>query len=381
MARAAGRSVTGRVCRIRARAGASVSRAQPVHGREGGIVSPAVPGSHRCLPGSLGGQDLGQVGLRAGLRQRVAGRRLREAAHQVRRLQPPAAGAAVGFGDLRPPGRQANGRRLSAAGRRHLPLPGSRFRRGRVAAGRAGVRAVLRRAGRAGGAGNFALGPGRACLGVLRRACVGARCPAPGHRHHQPHLRAHPATEAGVLRPLVSQPGHDAQGRVRQPDRAAAAEAPARKRLQRVCGCRAAAARRPVGLSRVHPAHGPARHRADHPARHRRRSPAGRDVHRRRGSGHALEAPVQFVHQAGGHHAPVVDRDAGQPDLLREERAAPGAGQSADPPGGLPEPRVLQGPGHAHVGVGQAPRHRQRRELPAAHRACRAVAWTQHLPC
>ncbi len=104
--------------------------------------------------------------------------------------------------------------------------------------GRPGVHAVLRRAWRAGGAGNFALRPGRACLGVLRRACVGARCPAPGHRHHQPHLRAHPAAQAGVLRPLVSQPGHDAQGRVRQPDRAAAAEAPARKRLQRVCGCR-----------------------------------------------------------------------------------------------------------------------------------------------
>jgi hypothetical protein len=102
--------------------------------------------------------------------------------------------------------------------------------------------------GRAGGAGDFALGPGRACLGVLRRASVGARCPAPGYRHHQPYLRAHPAAQAGVLRPLVSQPGHDAQGRIRQPDRAAAAEAPARKRLQRVRRRRAAAAPRPVGL-------------------------------------------------------------------------------------------------------------------------------------
>ena len=35
-------------------------------------------------PSPLGEQDLGQVGLRTGLRQRVARRRLREATHQVR---------------------------------------------------------------------------------------------------------------------------------------------------------------------------------------------------------------------------------------------------------------------------------------------------------
>ena len=62
----------------------------------------------------------------------------------------------------------------------------------------------------------------------------GARCPAPGHGHHQPHLLAHPATQAGVLRPVVSQSGHDAQRRLRQPDRVAAAEEAPRKRLQRL---------------------------------------------------------------------------------------------------------------------------------------------------
>jgi hypothetical protein len=51
-------------------------------------------------------------------------------------------------------------------------------------------------------AGDFALRSGRACLGVLRRPGVSARCPAPGHGHHQPHLRTHPAAQAGVLRPL-----------------------------------------------------------------------------------------------------------------------------------------------------------------------------------
>lgn len=35
----------------------------------------------------------------------------------------------------------------------------------------------------------------------------GSRVSAPGHRPHQPHLRAHPAAQTGVLRPLVSQPG------------------------------------------------------------------------------------------------------------------------------------------------------------------------------
>lgn len=48
----------------------------------------------------------GKTSGKSGLRQRVAVRCLREAAHQMRRLQPPAAGAAVGFGDLRPPGRK-----------------------------------------------------------------------------------------------------------------------------------------------------------------------------------------------------------------------------------------------------------------------------------
>jgi hypothetical protein len=43
------------------------------------------------------------------------------------------------------------------------------------------------------------------------------------------HTCAHPATEAGVLRPAVSEPGHDAQGRLRQPDRLAVAETAARE--------------------------------------------------------------------------------------------------------------------------------------------------------
>ena len=51
-----------------------------------------------------------------------------------------------------------------------------------------------------------------------------------------------------------------------------------------------------------------------------------------------------------------------------------------DPAGCVPEPRVLQGPGDADVGMGQTPRHRQCRKLSAAHRVaarlprCRARA-------
>ncbi len=84
---------------------------------------------------------------------------------------------------------------------------------------------------------------------------------------------------------------------------------------------------------------------------------------RRRGS-----APAAPSKKLAGPDAGIAERDAGQPDLLREGATAAGAGEPPDPPGGIPESRVLQGTGDADVGVGQAARHRLRRELPAAHR-------------
>jgi hypothetical protein len=80
-------------------------------------------------------------------------------------------------------------------------------------------------------------GKGGARVGVLRQPRCRPGCPAPGHCHHQPYLRSHPATEAGILRPAVPEPGHDAQGRLRQPDRLAVAEVASREWLQRVRRC------------------------------------------------------------------------------------------------------------------------------------------------
>ena len=83
----------------------------------------------------------------------------------------------------------------------------------------------------------------------------------------------------------------------------------------------------------------------------------------------ALEAPEYVDHETGWANAEIPRSDAGQPDLLRKGAAAAATGQSTHPAGRLPESGVLQGPGHADVGLGQAAGHRLRRELPAAHRA------------
>ena len=113
--------------------------------------------------------------------------------------------------------------------RRHLQLSGCGLRRCRVARRRQGL----------------------SCSPVATWACPSRwKCPArakarmPGCSfrrtflramhvawalRYQPHLRPDPATEADLLRPLVSEPGHPAEGWLRQPDRVAAAEAPSRE--------------------------------------------------------------------------------------------------------------------------------------------------------
>lgn len=63
---------------------------------------------------------------------------------------------------------------------------------------------------------------------------VNLACRSPGCGHHQSHLFANPTIEVGVLRPPVSQSGHDAEGRLWLPDRVASAEGAAPERLQRV---------------------------------------------------------------------------------------------------------------------------------------------------
>lgn len=68
---------------------------------------------------------------------------------------------------------------------------------------------------------------------------------------------------------LFPQPGHDAQGRIRQPDRTATAEGTEGAGLQCFRRCRSAPVPRSVGVPRIHPANGGARHRADHPPGYR----------------------------------------------------------------------------------------------------------------
>lgn len=58
-----------------------------------------------------------QVGLLTSMRERVAGRRLRETASQVRRLRAPRADPGHGPDGLRPPRRPAHGRGVSAPDR------------------------------------------------------------------------------------------------------------------------------------------------------------------------------------------------------------------------------------------------------------------------
>ena len=155
------------------------------------------------------------------------------------------------------------------------------FRRSRVERGRSRLRRFVRRVRRPGCDRDFPLGKRGARLDLLHRACIGPGCASVGHCHHQPHLRAHPETETGVLRPPVSSSGHHAQGRLRQSDRLAAAEEGAGRRLHRVRRFRFAAASRPVGIPGIDPADVAAGHRAVDRAGHGRRASPRRDLYRR----------------------------------------------------------------------------------------------------
>jgi hypothetical protein len=242
--------------------------------RSSGGCFAAMPTSIRWL-GEQGRQDR----LFTSVRQRMAGRHLRKAAHQVLRLRKPAPGPADRSDPLRPSCRPSHRWRVSAADRRHVPLPGSGFRRRRMARRRAGVRTVLPRAWRSGRDGSLPLRQWCPCMGVLLIEDRGKGCTAARHGAYQPHLRSNQAAQAHLKRPAVSEPGHDAQRRLRQLDRAAASEGTPRKRGKRLRGRRPAAVSRPVGVSRFSKAHGTERRRADDPAGDRRLASSGRHLH------------------------------------------------------------------------------------------------------
>lgn len=113
----------------------------------------------------------GKTSGKSGLRQRVAVRCLREAAHQMRRLQPPAAGAAVGFGDLRPPGRKQTVGVYSCSPATSLASH-RRWKFGHLAGPRQANRALMRPIGRCRGEALMQATPRRA-TGASRRRTSG----------------------------------------------------------------------------------------------------------------------------------------------------------------------------------------------------------------
>lgn len=188
-----------------------------------GGCSVAAPMSTR----SMGKQDHWQVRVRPGLRERVATRRMRQAAYPMRRLQLPQPDSGIRVHHLQPSRRQAHHRCLPAAGGRHLPFSGCRFRRSDMAGRRPGFPRIVCRTGSAGRPGDLPFRQWRTRLGLLLREGASTRRTPSGNCHHQPYLRAHASTCAHFLRPTVPQSGHHAQGRVRKPHRPATTEASA----------------------------------------------------------------------------------------------------------------------------------------------------------
>ena len=190
---------------------------------------------------------------------------------------------------------------------------------------------------------------------------------------------------AGVVRPLLPEPGHAAAGRLRQPDRAAAAEAGPRDRATACSSTTTSSRGRTSGRS-SRTCDGSGEHDVE----------ADRAGGRARGRVVGVRLPPEdedddepwTAPPRGGAGTADRGRAAGgdgararQPDLRREARAASRPAEPAAAPGGVPESRVLQGPGDAAVDVRQAARHRVRRGPRAAHRRCRAAVSTTSAGC
>ena len=151
----------------RAAACTAACRLAAIHRGQGCPVRAAVSRAHGCLPGALGGQDFGQVGLLARLRQRVAARAVREASHQVLRLRQQEADPVIGRCSVQAPRRRAHDRGLPTVDRRYLPLPRRRFRRGGLARRRSSLRPIVPRTGCACGTGDLPVRQWRARMDLL----------------------------------------------------------------------------------------------------------------------------------------------------------------------------------------------------------------------
>ena len=203
-------------------------------------VPVAVPRSRRRLPASIREPEDGQVWLCARLRQRVGARHLREAAHQVRRMSqssiPSGHRRRHPLAPVRPRRRGPALRRwrLSAAPGRDVLLPGRRFRQGRLARGCRGLSRSVSPPEPPGRPRTVTLRTRRACLVLLRGGHSGRAGPTAGIARPHRDDGGTSGHRPGFVRPAVSESGHDAARRIREPDRPAAAEGAAQAGQQRL---------------------------------------------------------------------------------------------------------------------------------------------------
>ena len=187
-------------------------------------------GREDVYPRRFESRKTGRSGLPTGLRQRMGPRRVREAPHQVPRMSKSALpaghrrrGSPAPVWPGRPGPRVRHGP-VSPARGRNLLFAGRRSRRRCLAGGCRGIAGDLPAAGAAGCSGTLPLRQGRPPLVVLCRGGSRQHGEESGLiSSHRDHGRP-PGNRPRFLRPAFSQPGHPAQRRLRQPDRAAAAE-------------------------------------------------------------------------------------------------------------------------------------------------------------
>ena len=155
----------------------------------------------------------------------MGARRLREAAHQVRRVPEPGVHPGepteVILDHLAGPARD---RRLSPPSRRDLLVPRGRLRRGVLGGRRRGVRRDLPRRSALPVAVERSRSGNGAHVWFFFAEPVAAATRAPNGLlpHHRDDVPTAPAGD-GVVRPALPEPGHDAARRLRQSDRPAAA--------------------------------------------------------------------------------------------------------------------------------------------------------------
>ena len=208
--------------------------------------------------------------------QRVGARSLREATRPLWRLPEPGVSADVRPGDPRSPPGSSRDRLLSPARRRDVLVCRCRLRRGRMGCRCFGLRRHVRRAGSSDCRRTVAVRQRGPCLALLLRARPRLRSPAnglvPDHRDDVPPARA----EHGVVRPALPEPGHDAPGWIRQPDRPSAPAPSPNSGKHGLSGREPRAPPGPVGL--------PPRGQADEPGRRGDDCLGGREEGAGRGS-------------------------------------------------------------------------------------------------